>query len=170
MRFKTEDRMYTVEKAWGESEYFDGLFDAIKHIGNIAVSDEADYFLIGLNGEILIESSFDVVTIIDTDVLQTEVTIYPALKDAIIAEQNRLTDEDYQTIAITVSQAIGLLTDEFADAQTVVDFIEGSKRGMGEDISGATIRLMQVQKKLYNHKVIADNLPYPIAPLGLGYY
>ena len=57
-----------------------------------------------------------------TEEVFIEATIYPALKDALIAEQDRLTSEDIQAIAITISGVIDLLNDQYGDRQTLEDF------------------------------------------------
>jgi hypothetical protein len=89
----------------------------------------------------------------DADVFdQFEVEIYPALKDILIAEQNKLTEEDYVALSIILDASIMELTDEFADIRTVYDFFNNVKNGLGGGYSDNLIRLMSIQHKLDNRK------------------
>ena len=81
-----------------------------------------------------------------------EATIYPALKDAIIAEQNRLTDEDYQALSIVLDATLTEITDDFADARTVYDFFLNVRNGLGGDDSENFMRLMAIQHKIDSRK------------------
>lgn len=125
-----------------------------------------EVYVCNVNDALLLQLTYNVVTIRDTDINQLEAIIYPALADAIVAEQHRLTDEDIQAIAVTVSAVLTMLNNDYGvvpswDIPAADRLITDIGIGIGTDNDKELwARLAKVQKKLFNQKAIELDKEY----------